>query len=216
MTKQFPDIDTQFEAEEQESGTPFFRSFYKGYALKEVTGSDGITRNEYIYTGTFYEFDGSSSRYLFVKIAHVLLLAFSVLCVALGDHVNSTFSLTKVYAACLFAIILMLVLWAFSLLLYCFAPARMKEWDYEHSVKYLTFYAKVITAASAVVMVGGAVFFLIHREFNRASWSSLFLYFLMLLSGLGAWILTKKTRFRVIDSEDISGDLSCDHLQNLL
>ena len=117
----------EFEKKEEERkenpGTAYFRSYYNGFGLQEVECEDGITRNEFVYSGILYCFQGSAKKRAALKAVHILLaLACAGLLVLIGMQNDNAVAASKVFAAPFFAVIVFTVLRIFTSILYILSP----------------------------------------------------------------------------------------------
>lgn len=142
------------EAELKENpGTEYFKAYYKGYGLKEVSTEDGLERNDFVYRGTVYVFPGSKRKKTILKIVHIILVALSVLCMVICGIQTGIVNDSKIFAAPFFAVTILTVIRVFSVISYAISPLNMQEYDYERAVKRFKIYNALSGTCAAVGLI---------------------------------------------------------------
>ena len=154
------ELAKEFEKKEDERrenpGTDFFRSYYGGYGLQEMKGEDGIVRNEYIYSGILYSFQGVHAKRTALKVMHIFLSLLAAGCLVFTGMQKCAVNSSRIFAAPFFVCIVLTVLWIFTSFLYAISPDLMQEWDFKKAVKRLRLFSILSAFAGAAGIIVSA------------------------------------------------------------
>ena len=193
------EILKEFEQKEEERaknpGTDYFRSYYKGYGLKEVDSEDGLKRNEFVYRGIWYIFDGSAKKKLILKILHALIIILAGACLVICGMQSGEVNGSKIFAAPFFCCILMTVIRLFTTIFYAMSPLNMQEYDYNRAVKRFKMFSLIGGLCGIAGIVISLVLMISYKEFTGANVINIICFAGVAASGIVSWILEKKQNY---------------------
>jgi hypothetical protein len=183
------------EEEQKMVGTPFFRSVYDGYQLKETICEDGISRNEFVYTGVLHVLETTRRERILRKVYHTLLLCGTVLCIALGGMQRSAVTMSVFTAIPVMALILMTTLRFFAVLIYWISPVEMESWDFKYSVRHLRTYSLLSAIFSALALLSSVGVMLAAGDRSTAALLGALIHIPELFFALASYWIEKKTDY---------------------